>query len=326
MSNKILIIRFSSIGDIVLTTPVIRCLRLQSNAELHYLTKPPFADIVLENPHVTKVIILADNFESMIQLLKAENYDLVIDLHNNIRSARIKLALHKPSVSFRKLNLKKWLIVNFKIDKLPDLHIVDRYFETVTSLGVQNDGKGLDFFIPPAKVVDVKTELGVDPGNYTAIVIGAAHATKCMTIDQIAQLIEFIHMPVVLLGGRQETAKAIRIISKSKSKTVFNACGPFDISQSASILQQATKIITHDTGMMHIAAALQKQQSVVWGNTISGFGMYPYYGDAEHAGKASNFEVSGLSCRPCSKIGYAKCPKGHFKCMLNHDLESIARS
>ncbi|MEO5905635.1 MAG: glycosyltransferase family 9 protein, partial [Saprospiraceae bacterium] len=148
MSKKILVIRFSSIGDIVLTTPVIRCLRSQLNAEVHYLTKPAFADIVLSNPYVSKVITLSDQIESTIMMLKEENYDHIIDLHHNLRSARIKLALKRPSTSFSKLNFEKWLIVNFKVIRLPQKHIVDRYFETVAALSCRNDQKGLDFVIP----------------------------------------------------------------------------------------------------------------------------------------------------------------------------------
>ncbi len=323
LSKKILIIRFSSIGDIVLTTPVIRCLRLQLDAEIHYLTKPAFANIVLANPNVARVITLSDQFESMVMMLKSENYDYIIDLHHNLRSSRIKLALKRPSISFRKLNFEKWLMVNLKVNKLPDIHIVDRYFETVRSLEISNDGKGLDFFIPEEKNIDVGNVLNLQPQTYTVIVIGAAHATKCMTADQIAALSDLIDRPVILLGGQQEIQKADEIISKSIRKNVKSTCGQFDIFQSASILLQAESVITHDTGLMHIAAALQKSQVVVWGNTIREFGMYPYYGDQQTHQPWHGFEID-VRCRPCSKLGYPKCPKGHFKCMLDHDLNAIA--
>ncbi len=323
MSKKILIIRFSSIGDIVLTTPVIRCLRLQLHAEIHFLTKPAYADIVIANPYVSKVILVNDLFETMVMMLKSEKYDFIIDLHHNLRSGRIKLALKCPSASFPKLNIEKWLMVNFKINKLPDLHIVDRYLETVKSLGVVNDGKGLDFSIPREKSVDVENSVGVLPHQYAVIVIGAAHATKCMTADQIAELSDMLELPVVLLGGKQEISKAEEIISKSRNSNIKSACGRFDIFQSASILQQAACMITHDTGLMHIAAALQKSLVVVWGNTIPEFGMYPYYGDKQVQKSWHSFEIK-IGCRPCSKLGYSKCPKGHFRCMLNHDVKAIA--
>lgn len=324
MLKKILIIRFSSIGDIVLTTPVIRCLRSQLNAEVHYLTKPAFADIVFNNPYVSKVITLSDQIESTITMLKEENYDHIIDLHHNLRSGRIKLALKRPSTSFSKLNFEKWLIVNFKIDRLPQKHIVDRYFEAIENLNCKNDQKGLDFIIPAEKHINIAQQFGDQFTIYVSIVIGAAHETKCMTAEQIIELCRKLNMPVVLLGGKKEIAKANLIMENLKSSHVKSACGQLDIFQSASILNQSSVIITHDTGMMHIAAALKKPQIVVWGNTIPEFGMTPYYG-AENVVWHS-FEILGLKCRPCSKLGYEKCPKGHFKCMLDHDLPAIVEN
>jgi ADP-heptose:LPS heptosyltransferase len=254
-------------------------------------------------------------------MLKEENYDHVIDLHHNLRSARIKLALKRPSTSFSKLNFEKWLIVNFKINRLSPKHIVDRYFETVEGLNCRNDQKGLDFYIPAQKHVHVANQFGEEFNVYAAFVIGAAHETKCMTADQISELSRKLNMPVVLLGGKKEIPKANLIMDQLKSPYVKNACGQFDIFESASILNQSSVIITHDTGMMHIAAALKKPQIVVWGNTIPEFGMTPYYGNENVVWHS--FEITGLKCRPCSKLGYEKCPKGHFKCMLDHNLAAI---
>lgn len=321
MTKKILVIRFSSIGDIVLTTPVVRALA-KAGYVVHYLTKPVFADIVMTNPYVTKVITYSQNFESMIRILKAEDYDHIIDLHHNLRSARIKLSLRKPSSAFNKLNFEKWLMVNFKINRLPDLHIVDRYFRTARKFGVRNDGKGLDFFIPPEKMLNVRERFGFD--KFIAIVIGAAHETKCMTAAQIATICALIKTPVILLGGKQEITKGNEILEVVKSGHVRSACGQLDLYESASVIEQAGAVITHDTGLMHIAAALQKPQIVVWGNTIPEFGMIPYYGS--HQVKWYSFEVAGLSCRPCSKLGYKECPKGHFKCMLEQPVQHISNA
>ncbi len=324
LAKKILVIRFSSIGDIVLTTPIVRALHLQLGAEVHFLTKPVFVSIVLENTHVAKVITLSEDYESMIRMLKNEQYDYIIDLHHNLRTQRIKLSLRRSSSSFPKLNFEKWLLVNFGINRLPDIHIVDRYFAAASKLGITNDGKGLDLFIPMEKKVDVVEQFGIHPGQYASIVIGAAHATKCLTANQIATLCDQLDMPVVLLGGTHELTKAEWIIKMSKSGNIKNACGGFDILQSASILEQSSTIITHDTGLMHIAAALKKPQVVIWGNTIPQFGMYPYYGSENI--KWISFEQLGLKCRPCTKLGFEKCPKGHFKCILDHDLSQIVQA
>ena len=319
---KILVIRFSSIGDLVLTTPVIRGLKTQLNAEVHVLTKKAFAPIVESNPYVAKVFTLTKYIGQVIQELKSENYDEIIDLHHNLRSQRIKLALGRPSSSFSKLNIEKWMLVKFGINRLPPIHIVDRYLATVAHLGVKKDTQGLDLFLSPENKVDVEKNFGVKPFAYTAIVIGAAHQTKCMTAEQIQQLCDALDMPVILMGGKEEIDKANQILSGVSNTQVKSTVGQFDILQSASIIEQSGPVITHDTGMMHIAAAFRKPQVVVWGNTIPGFGMYPYYGDDNI--KWVSFERTGLKCRPCSKLGYEKCPKGHFKCILEHDIIGIA--
>src|SRR6187431_504279 len=127
---KILILRFSSIGDIVLTTPVIRCLKKQlPGVEIHYATKNVFKGILENNPYVNKVHTLSVSTSDLIKELKAEKFDIVIDLHKNLRTTKIKWALGAKSYSFDKLNIKKWLFVNWKFKVMPDKHIVDRYIE-----------------------------------------------------------------------------------------------------------------------------------------------------------------------------------------------------
>ena len=146
---KILIIRFSSIGDIVLTSPVIRCLKLQTGSEIHYLTKQPFVALLKNNPHVSKVFAIDKSVGEVLPALRREKYDYIIDLHHNLRTFILKWRLpFVKSYAFKKLNFEKWLLTNFKINRLPKTHIVDRYLETVKSLGVKNDGQGLDFFLP----------------------------------------------------------------------------------------------------------------------------------------------------------------------------------
>jgi ADP-heptose:LPS heptosyltransferase len=318
---RVLVIRFSSIGDIVLTTPVVRCLKLQyPDIEIHYLTKPAFLSILEQNPYITKVHLLDKNLAITIKALQKEQFDLVIDLHNNLRSFFIKLSLGKRSYSFTKLNVEKWLITKYKINKLPNIHVVDRYLGTVKKLGVKNDGKGLDYFIPQDEQVDTVVLWGIQPQTYTSLVIGAAHATKRMPLEQIQQLAIKIKGPIVLLGGPSDQIIG-EVIAAVDSKKIINACGNFSLNQSASIINQSRVVVTHDTGLMHIAAALHKKIVSIWGNTIPSFGMYPYYGN----NIVPNFvaEVADLSCRPCSKIGFSECPKKHFNCMKMQDLRLI---
>jgi ADP-heptose:LPS heptosyltransferase len=137
---KILILRFSSIGDIVLATPVIRCLKTQiPNAEVHFATKKSFLSIISENPYIDKIHLLHESLGNLVNELKLEKFDVIIDLHHNLRTKIIKFRLGVKSHSFPKLNIQKFLLTNFKVNKMPNIHIVDRYFETVKSLNVNND-------------------------------------------------------------------------------------------------------------------------------------------------------------------------------------------
>ena len=327
---KLLIIRFSSIGDIVLTTPVIRALKQQLGAEVHYLTKQGFRGIVAANPHVAKVYTINNKVSEVMSALKEEKYDYVIDLHRNLRSAQVKWGLGAKAYSFDKINWEKWLIVNFKANRLPDVHIVDRYMAAVASLGAKKDGLGLDYFIPPEDEVSVGNLLSTnvlapqqEAPKYIAFVIGAAHNTKRLPTDKIISICRQASMPVLLLGGPGEADEGKQIADAAGGQ-VLNMCGLFNLNQSASIVRQAYKVISHDTGLMHIAAAFGKSLLSVWGNTIPEFGMYPYY--PEGVNRNTTFEVKGLSCRPCSKIGFQECPKGHFRCMRDISEEAIVRA
>jgi len=313
---KILLLRFSSIGDIVLTTPVIRCLKKQlPNAEIHFATKASFKSILENNPNVDKLHLLESSTGDLIYSLKKEDFDIVIDLHGNLRTRRIKWALGAKSYTFDKLNIRKWFYVNWKWKTMPDKHIVERYLDAVKLLNVINDQVGLDYFIPSKDVVAIATLPKQFHLGYVAIAIGAQHATKRLPEAKLTELIGKISAPVILLGGKEDTAMADKLVSHfPDDKAILNACGLYNLNQSASIVQQCMYLYTHDTGLMHIAAALQKRIVAIWGNTVPEFGMYPY--KTEHI----TWEIENLYCRPCSKIGYKTCPKKHFRCMNEQHL------
>lgn len=321
--QKILIIRFSSIGDIVLTSPVIRCVTNQvKNAKVHYLTKARFSDLLEANPNVDKVHSFKDDLGDVIDQLKKENFDFVIDLHNNIRSRRVTTALAVKHQRFHKLNTEKWMLVHLKINKLPKVHIVDRYLDTAKDLGVKNDGLGLDFPIPKKEEIN-PSDLPVGfQKDFIALVIGAQHFTKKLPEDKLAELIGLIPENVIIIGGPEDAEIGERL-QKSNSNKAWNACGKFNLFGSASLIRQSKAVISHDTGMMHIAAALQKPTVSLWGNTVPGFGMQPYL--PAHPNRFIISEVKPLGCRPCSKIGHDSCPKGHFKCMEEQDLFQIVQ-
>lgn len=320
---KFLIIRLSSIGDIVLTTPVIRCLKQQvSTAELHYVTRKAFKPVLASNPYIDKLFYVEDSLESTIEELKKEDYDYIIDLHHNVRSLKIKKALGKQSFSFPKLNIEKWLLTALKINRLPDVHIVDRYLETVKSFGVKNDGRGLDYFIPEEEKVKEEDIPTAHHAGYIAIAIGAALNTKKLPVHKLRDLCQKLEFPLILLGGKEDVA-AGQEIAQLDPVRIYNACGKFSLNESADLVRRARLLITHDTGLMHVGAAFNKPIVSIWGNTIPQLGMTAYYSNPTV--KDIRMEVSGLRCRPCSKIGYAKCPKGHFKCMEMQDVDGIVR-
>jgi len=319
--KKILIIRFSSIGDIVLTSPVIRTLKQQiAGSEIHFVTKKAFAPILSANPYLDKIHLLEKDMNRLIKDLQAEQFDCIIDLHKNIRSNLIKRKLNIPTLNnFDKLNIQKWLIVNLKINKLPNKHIVDRYFEGLANLNIQNDKKGLDYFIPERDEIALRTLPDFFQKGYIGIVIGAKHFTKQIPIQKIITICNKLKSPILLLGDKNDHEKGEKIIEQTKNN-IYNVCGQYNINQTASIIKQSNGIITSDTGLMHIAAALDKPIISLWGNTIPAFGMYPYMRDES---KSHISEIAKLKCRPCSKLGYAKCPKQHFNCMNLIDDEKI---
>jgi ADP-heptose:LPS heptosyltransferase len=290
---------------------------------VHYLTKSTYAPVLEGNPYVDKILSISQDIGEVTKELREIQYNHVVDLHNNLRSFRVKGTLRRPSSAFHKLNVEKWLMTNFRIDRLPDKHIVDRYFGAVDALGVRNDGEGLDFFITRTSQVDVATvsDGRITPGAFIALAIGAGIPTKNLEDWQWTDLVCALKWPVILLGGPDDTERGTKIADQSE--TCINMAGKLTIQQSASLIQQASVLISPDTGLMHIAAALKKPVISVWGNTIPKFGMTPYY-PAGMQGMSRIFETPGLSCRPCSKIGYKQCPQGHFRCIRSLDIDAIA--
>lgn len=345
MPIKILIIRFSSIGDIVLTTPVMRCLRQKFgvDADTHYICKDSFTTILSENPYINKLHSYQKNDEkAIIQQLKAEKFDVVLDLQNNWRSMRIRWAISAPkSYVFSKLNVRKWWLTQFKIDILPASHVVERYMQTVAPLGVTYDGLGLDYFIPKSAEISLfdyaNTDFWAAYPTAVAIAIGAAHGTKQIPttkIIEIAQILAEKGKAVVLLGGKEDIEKAKTISASGETlpitcgavpiNNIINLVGQISLHSSADILRQVAAVIAPDTGLMHIAAALRCKLISVWGSTVPKFGMSPFYPDGLQSHMAI-VENKSIACRPCSKLGYPSCPKTHFNCMMQIEAAEIVK-
>jgi ADP-heptose:LPS heptosyltransferase len=214
------------------------------------------------------------------------------------------------------LNIRKLILTKFKINILPDGHIVERYLETLRHFNIVNDGKGLEHFIPEEDEFPI-TELPESFQNgYVALVLAGTYFTKRMPAEKYRKLISETLLPFVLLGGKSEQTMASHILEWNTG-SVVDFTGKLRINQSASLVKNARLVISNDTGLMHIAAAFHKKILSVWGNTTPELGMYPYL-----PVKGSEIlEVKELSCRPCSKLGYHQCPKKHFRCM--NDLPEI---
>lgn len=315
---KILVLRFASIGDIVLTTPVVRCLKQQlPGTELHFCTKRAYASIVENNPYIDKAYYSDGNLYQLIRQLRAERYDYVIDLHNTFTTDLIKTALGVRSGSVDTFSFRKWLYVRWKINILPIEHVVDRYMATVRSLGVENDDQGLDYFVPYKDHVETDWLPRTHQHDFVAYAIGGQQATRRLPIARMIELCRKINYPIVLLGDKADRRAGDEVVRVLGDQLIYNACGQFNLNQSASLLQRARVVFSHDTGLMHIAAAFRKKVYSIWGSTTPQFGQYPY------KTPYVRLEKTGLPCRPCSLSGSGNCPMKHFRCMndLSFDFD-----
>ncbi len=313
--KKILVVRFSSIGDLVLTSPVYRCLKAKyPNAEVHVVVKKKLSSVLEHNPYIDQIIPLEDSLFALAAKLRKEKYDFVIDLHNNLRSAFLKVCLGVRSSSVKKMHWDKWRMVKWKKQiKVP--HIVDRYLATCHPLEIAYDGLGLDHFTDSNAQKWLQQEFltHYKDTSYVVFAVGGQFATKRLPLEKWQKLASRLDQAIHVIGGKEDMQMGHELQQAFPAKVV-NWTGQLSINQSAELIKVANKIYTNDTGMMHIAAAYNKDIEVFWGNTLPGFGMYPFYPDSD-AAKSVNHEVLGLSCRPCSKIGFKTCPKGHFNCM-----------
>lgn len=314
--KKVLIIRFSSIGDIILTTPVLRCIKQQLGLEVHYLTKKSFSGLLQHNPHVDALNCIDKEIETeLIEKLKAEQFDFLVDLHGNWRSLRIKKALGLPSKTFAKLNLQKWLLIHLGIDLMPRQHVADRYLDTVAHLGVSNDHKGLDYFMAPETSVDVDLNK-----PFIAWSIGGSFTPKKLAAAQVTEVCKKMDVPVYLLGGSQEVEEAEAIIEACGQPNIKSFCGKLSLDQTALLIKNSRVLLSNDTGLMHIGAAFKKSIVSFWGCTKPSLGFAPY------AAASDSIEIlSNISKRPCSKHGKS-CKHKNLGCIKFIDSKDIEKA
>ncbi|HEY0356538.1 MAG TPA: glycosyltransferase family 9 protein [Flavisolibacter sp.] len=320
---KFLVVRLNAIGDIVLTSPVIRCIKKQVPlAEVHYLLDPQYYRVMEHNPYVDKIHMHRPG-EKMDNLL-SEKFDLVIDLQNNDESQGLTKLLGTTTYTVDKLAFQKFIYTKLKWNIMPADHVVDRYFKALSPLGVKNDGEGLDFIIPENEKLVEKDIPASHHLGFIAIVIGGSRRNKKMPVPKLQELCHSIDHPLILLGGKEDFNEGYQVSSIDPIK-IYNACGKFSLNESADLLQRSKLVISHDTGLMHIAAALRKPVIAVWGSTVPSLGMYPYYGSVNQNKNlvTENVQYKKLWCRPCTTTGLDHCPQGHFKCMKKIPVQEM---
>jgi lipopolysaccharide heptosyltransferase II len=304
--NKILIIRLSSIGDILLTTPLIRSIKKINPAlQIDFVSKEEFFELMQNNPYLTnihKYTKHTSDKQKIINALISNSYELVIDLQNNLRSREIVRPLLCQILRFKKNNFKKFLLVHFKINKLKDFsQIPVRYAEAA---GVELDSEGLNFFT--TNEPDPKLKAGE---KYIGLCPGAKHFIKCWPKEYFIELgtrLESAGYKIVLFGGLEEVELCFEI--EKQIKNSINLCNT-SITQVASDMKMCRAIYSNDSGLMHLASAVKVPVIAFFGSTVKEFGFYPYNA------KSIELENKNLSCRPCTHIGRKSCPKIHFKCM-----------
>lgn len=321
---KILVIQFSSISDVILATPVVRVMKSDLQHVVHFATKKDYVPILEANPYLDKTHSLNGSINHLIRELRKEQFDLIVDLQSDLTTRILRTRLGKKSLSFKSMRFRHWLFVKFKLNFLPNIHVVERYMKVIQPLEAKMDSLGLDYFIPDKDEVEESWLPQTHSNGYAVFAISGAFNTNKLPVKRMIELCDRINKPIVLIGDKEGiiTAKQIEdffepgsekeekeIEDLNKKTVIFNACGKFSINQSASVLSRASWVFTHDNAMMHIAAAFKKPIYSIWGNTMPTFGKYPY------RTQFTIFENNKLRCRPCSTSGFEKCPKGHFKCM-----------
>ena len=318
--NKILIIRLSSIGDIVLTSPVIRALKEQTDASIYFLTKESYVHVISNNPFIQKVFSISE----IAQVLN-KKFDLIVDLQKNLKSIFISILIKDKMkntlyISYNKENIKKWILINFKKNFLKYDHVVDRYFSELKKNNIKNDNKGLDFFISTnINKKSFSKELPLE-NSYIVWVIGGTYKQKKISKEIIIKVCSTISKPVILIGGRLEKQIGEYICKKAKKENLYNLCGSLSLDESAFIIKNSSIVLTNDTGMMHIACAFQKKIISFWGCTKPSLGMYPYISN-ENSIKIN----SNISSFPCSKLGN-KCLYSKDGCINNIKFKEILKA
>ena len=321
--KKILVLRFSSIGDIVLTFPVVAALKAAyPECQIDYVTKPAFRHLLEACPGLSHIFTLESSIRQLRKDINFQSYDAVLDLHNNLRTLLLTAFSGVKVYKYPKNNWNKWLLTRFKVKQERRQHVVERYLSTLKqAFGLEVLAPENPYEIPESEQFSIQDATGFTPRKYVAFAIGAQFATKRLPTDLMIKLLQKMEHPLVLLGGKEDQQTANEIVAALGGQKVVSMVGQLNIHGSAWLVKNAAALLTHDTGLMHIGACFEVPIHLIWGNTVKDFGMYPFRLEQENC---FQYEVENLKCRPCSKIGFQNCPKGHFACMRQQDLDFIS--
>jgi heptosyltransferase-2 len=331
--RKILIIRFSSMGDVILTSPLTELTKkIFPNAKIDFCVKRKYSYFVKSNKTINNVIIADDelkysSLKKLIKQIKQTKYDLIIDAQNNLKSFYIRLLIQGNKLVFNKHSFKKLLLVKFKINLLRNSKpIINRYKSILKDYALRNE---IDATELPSVFLNKESEQKIEnflneisipkDSKKICIPIVSGHFTKTYPKEYYAELINKFSANTVffLIGIERDKNTADYIIENVNKGNAYNLCGSLASEDLVSLLNRCDIIIGGDTGPIHIAESLNKPLIMLAGSSVKEFGFYP------QNNKAIVIENNNIKCRPCSHIGKSKCPKGHFKCMKDLYPETV---
>ena len=334
---KILIIRLSSLGDIVLTTPFVRAVRARfPDAQIDFLLRQEFSELLQYHPALSRVLKYdtQSGFPGLRTLknsLQREYYDIVFDLHKSLRSRYLCLRMGSKEIrSIKKRIIQRTLLVRCGINIYGKVvSAADRYLETGISYGMMNDGQGPELFIPEFVRKSISAKMGVGPES---LCIGfcpsAKHYTKRWLPDRFIELgirLSRERNAMILLFGGPADIELCRTVSEGinhgTGKTAARSfAGILSPLETAAAFERCGCVVTNDSGLMHIASAMKRKVVAVFGSTVKEFGFFPQ--------GENNIVVENkkLRCRPCSHIGRESCPKKHFRCMTEITTEMVVHA
>ena len=318
-----LLVRFSSIGDVLLTTPLVRVLRTRHpDARIVFVTKQTMAPLVADNPHVSDVVALepGEPVRSLARRLAAFEPTRGLDLHGSLRSTALRFLLRCPWGGYSKRKFARGLLVSTKINLYGDpVPVAERYFQAARGLDVRPDGHGPDFSLGQGAKDWARAWLSDHglAGPYVVLAPGAAHFTKRWPLDHwraAAQRMRDRGVALVTVGGAED-----RPLGEALAPLAVNTAGMTSLQQTGALLARARLVVSGDTGVMHMATGVGTPVVALFGPTVQQFGFFPYRGRAEVLERS-------LDCRPCSVMGGDRCPMGHHRCLQDIGPEDVVRA